>query len=58
MARRKKQAPLSVPNPGAGGTYIFDAETGELKLMQETLPSSGALKDGQALSQEDDPRED
>ena len=55
MARRKKQAPLSVPNPGAGGSYIFDAETGELKLMQETVPSSGALTHGKALSQEDDP---
>jgi hypothetical protein len=58
MARRKKEAPLSVPNPRAGGSYLFDAETGELKLMQETLPSSGALKDGQALSQEDDPGQD
>ena len=58
MAHRKKQAPLSVPNPGAGGSYIFDAETGELKLMQETVPSSGALTHGKALSQEDDPRED
>lgn len=57
MAKRKADQQKPVPNPGAGGTYLFDVETGELKLVENTLPT-GALTDGQALPQEDDPRED
>jgi hypothetical protein len=41
----KAKTPKPVPNPGIGGTYLFDVETGELKLLSET-DSTGALTNG------------
>lgn len=50
----KEKTPKPVPNPGVGGTYLFDVETGELKLLTET-DLSGDQNDGQALSEADRP---
>ena len=52
MAKSKTQKP--VPNPGVGGTYLFDAETGELKLLTETDPLTDQ-NDGEALPEADRP---
>lgn len=53
----KAKAPKPVPNPGVGGTYLFDVVTGELKLLTET-DLSGDRNDGQALSEADRPCSD
>jgi hypothetical protein len=52
MAKRK--TPKPIPNPGVGGTYLFDVETGELKLLKETDPLADQ-NDGQALPEADRP---
>jgi len=53
----KAKAPKPIPNPGVGGTYLFDVVTGELKLLTET-DLSGDPNDGQALSEADRPCSD
>jgi len=53
----KAKTPKPVPNPGVGGTYLFDVVTGELKLLTET-DLSGDQNDGQALSEADRPCSD
>jgi len=50
----KSKAPKPVPNPGVGGTYLFDVETGELTLLTET-DLSGDHSDGEALPEADRP---
>jgi len=50
----KDKTPKPVPNPGVGGTYLFDEETGELTLLIET-DSTGDQSDGEALPEADRP---
>jgi len=51
----EKPQPLKpVPNPGIGGTYLFDPLTGSLTLLEETaLP--GTTPNGKALPEKDSP---
>ena len=39
-----------VPNPGAGGTYLLDPETGELTLTQSTTAQKNNGTDPQEVS--------
>ena len=48
----KGKSPKPVPNPGVGGTYLFDSETGELTLLPET-DLLGDQTDGEALPEAD-----
>lgn len=41
----KEKSPLPIPNPGVGGTYLFDSATGSLTLVKES-DSFGDLTDG------------
>ena len=51
----EKTQPLKpVPNPGVGGTYLFDPLTGSLTLLEETA-LQGTTPNGKALSQKDSP---
>jgi hypothetical protein len=43
-----------VPNPGAGGTYLLDPETGELKLTQSTTAQENNGTDPQEVSDRKD----
>ncbi len=43
-----------VPNPGEGGTYLLDPETGELTLIQRTLPQQNNGTDPQEISDRED----
>lgn len=39
-----------VPNPGAGGSYLFDPETGEFKLIQTTTAQQNHGTDSEKVS--------
>jgi hypothetical protein len=53
----EKTQPLKpVPNPGVGGTYLFDPKTGSLTLVEETAPS-GTPQNGKALPQKNSPNQ-
>ena len=39
-----------VPNPGAGGSYLFDPETGEFKLTQTTTAQQDHGTDSEEVS--------
>ena len=43
-----------VPNPGAGGSYLFDPETGELKLIQSTSAQQNHGTDSEKVSDRKD----
>ena len=43
-----------VPNPGAGGSYLFDPETGELKLIQTTTAQQNHGTDSEEISYRED----
>ena len=43
-----------VPNPGAGGSYLFDPETGELKLIQTTTAQQNHGTDSEEGSDRED----
>ena len=45
---------MQVPNPGAGGSYLFDPETGELKLIQQTTAQTDNGTDPQKVSDRKD----
>ena len=46
MAKIEKQ----VPNPGAGGSYLFDPETGELTLISAPTAPKQNGTDSQKIS--------
>ncbi len=50
MAKISKE----VPNPGTGGTYMFDPETGETTLVPETDSSNdnGSIKNDKTTSKD------
>lgn len=51
----EKTQPLKpVPNPGVGGTYLFDPVTGSLTLLEETA-LQGTTTNGKALPEKDSP---
>lgn len=39
-----------VPNPDEGGTYLLDPATGEMTLIQRTLPQENNGTDPQEIS--------
>jgi hypothetical protein len=41
---------VQVPNPGAGGSYLFDPETGEFKLIQTTTAQQDHGTDSEEVS--------
>lgn len=45
---------MQVPNPGAGGSYLFDPETGELKLIEQTSAPIDNGTDTQEVSDRED----
>lgn len=54
----KKTQPLKpVPNPGVGGTFLFDPVTGSLTLLEETTPL-GTKPNGKDLPEKDSPDQD
>ena len=48
----KTQTLKPVPNPGVGGTYLFDPLTGSLTLLEETV-TQGTTSNGKALPEKD-----
>ena len=50
----KTQTLKPVPNPGIGGTYLFDPVTGSLTLLEETV-TQGTTLNGKALPEKDSP---
>jgi hypothetical protein len=52
----KAKTPKPEPNPGVGGTYLFDVETGELKLLSETDPSGDVTNGREDLPETDGTR--
>ncbi len=45
---------MQVPNPGAGGSYLFDPETGELTLIESTSAPTDNGTDTQEVSDRED----
>lgn len=41
MAKIEKE----IPNPGAGGTYVFDPKTGKSKLIPESDSTPSTIKE-------------
>ena len=48
MAKIEKE----IPNPGTGGTYLFDPKTGKTTLVPETTDSS-TTQDNGTVNQKD-----
>ncbi len=45
---------MEVPNPGAGGSYLFDPETGELTLISSpTAPEKNGTDSEEVPDRED-----
>jgi hypothetical protein len=54
----EKTEPLKpVPNPGVGGTYLFDPKTGSIRLLEETT-SLETPQNGKALPEKDSSSQD
>jgi len=50
MPKRKSQ---QIPNPGVGGSYLYDPLAGTLTLVEESDPSLKTPDHGKDLPQED-----
>ena len=53
----KTQTLKPVPNPGVGGTYLFDPLTGSLTLLEETV-TQGTTPNGKDLPEKDSLNQD